>query len=60
MKRASYRLAVEYIALNDEPTIRGAEEMIGYASVQLVSEIFDVPALRVARDVIRQREASDE
>lgn len=58
MKRASYRLAVEYIAMNDEPTIRDADAMTAYATVQLISEIFDVPALRVGRDVVRYRETN--
>lgn len=60
MKRASYKQAIEYIALNDEPTIRDAEEMTGYATVQLVAEIFDITSQRVAGDVIRFRERNKE
>jgi hypothetical protein len=56
MKRASYREAVEYIALNDEPEIRDADAMTYYATVQLLAAIFDVTPERVAGDVVKHRE----
>lgn len=55
MKRASYRDAIDVIAMNDEPSIMIEDEMIGFASVLLVACIFDVTQERVARDVIRAR-----
>jgi hypothetical protein len=55
MKRASYRHAIELIALNDEPLEMDAEAMAGFASVVVVAEIFGVHQDRVARDVVRWR-----
>lgn len=55
MKRASYREAVEYIALNDEPTLMTDGEMFGMPSVGVIAAVFDVPQERVARDVVRYR-----
>lgn len=60
MKRASYRDAVDFIAMNDnagdgEAALEEAE-VIGYASVLLVASIFGVEQDRVARDVVRLRE----
>lgn len=55
MKRASYRDAIDYIAWNDEPEELDAQEMFGMATVQLVSQIFDVPGEKVAEDVVRLR-----
>lgn len=60
MKRPSYRSAIEYIALNDAPGDEpDVEEMTGFISVGLVSEIFDVPQEKVAQDVwnYRKKEA---
>lgn len=55
LKRASYREAIECIALNDEPCIMEPEEMCGMATVLLVAAIFGTEQERVARDVIRLR-----
>lgn len=56
MKRASYRNAVDFIALNDSPGDNDPADILkGYASVVLVSEIFGVPTDRVACDVLRVR-----
>ena len=55
MKRASYRHAVEFIALNDEAAELDPEVVSSLASVVLVSEIFDVTQERVAGDVVRFR-----
>lgn len=52
MKRPSYRQAIQFIALNDAPADNSPpEELQGYVSVVLVSEIFDVHVERVAADV---------
>lgn len=56
MKRASYREAVEVIALNDEAEEMDAETVRGLASVMVVAAIFDVSTKRVAADVVRYRE----
>lgn len=55
MRSASYRRGLWYIALNDEPTEMDAEQMQGFASVHLLSELFGVSTERVARDVVRYR-----
>lgn len=55
MKRASYRDAVDFVALNDEPSELDEEVVSGLASVVLVASIFDVETERVARDVVRLR-----
>ncbi len=60
MKRASYREAVELIALNDEPSEMDAESVAGLASVQIVSGLFDIEAERLARDVVRYRQRTEE
>jgi hypothetical protein len=58
MKRASYRHAVEVIALNDEPCELSADVMAGFASVMIIAEIFGIDQERVARDVVRLRSPS--
>lgn len=55
MIRASYRKAIEYVALNDEPRFTQVDEVIGMATVQLVSEIFGVEDTRVTEDVLKFR-----
>lgn len=55
LKRASYRDAIDFIALNDEPTIMDVEEVHALASVLLVASIFGTSQERVARDVVRLR-----
>lgn len=55
MKNPSYRQAIEYIALNDEPDDLNPEFMTGMASVHLVSVIFGTPTEVVAADVVRYR-----
>ena len=55
MRRASYRQGVAFIAQNDEPTIMSEEDMCAYASVHLLSELFDISTERVARDVVAFR-----
>lgn len=57
LKRASYREAIEYIALNDDPAsnVQDPEEISGLISVALVAAIFGADPLRVANDVLKFR-----
>ena len=56
MKRASYKEAIEVIALNDCPGDNDDFEFIrGYCTVLVVSAIFDVPQDKVANDVLKFR-----
>jgi hypothetical protein len=54
-KRASYRAGVDWIALNDDPTIMDAEVVASLISVCLLADLFEKSQEDVARDVIRQR-----
>jgi hypothetical protein len=59
MKRASYREAVRWIALNDSPGDDGgldpkiASELV--TSV-LIADLFDVSVERIGSDIVRERE----
>lgn len=56
MKRASYRHAVQWIALNDDPETGDNEEVIAdQISVVLVADLFGVTCTKVAADVARER-----
>lgn len=58
MKRASYREAVEYIALNDNSGSDDALDVIEVASmisVDLIAFIFRIDLNKVAQDVIKVR-----
>jgi hypothetical protein len=58
MKRASYRHAVQWIALNDEAgnTPTDSQQIISdYVTTALIADLFDVTTERVARDVLRYR-----
>lgn len=55
MKRPSYRMAVEWAALNDESAATDPEEVAGTISVCLVADIFGLDVARVVRDVLRVR-----
>lgn len=54
MKRASYRHAVELIAMNDDPAERDVEAVAAQISTSLVADLFGVERERVAR--VRFRE----
>lgn len=59
MKRASYRHAIELIALNDNAgsdNAKDVDEVFGYFSVGLVADIFGVDQRKVATDVVRARQ----
>ncbi len=57
MKRASYRHAIEWIALNDEPEVLSVEDMEYMISVALVADIFGQLCSEVAQAVIKYRKA---
>jgi hypothetical protein len=60
MKRASYREAIEWVALNDSAGVADARQpeiVQDLVSAVLVADIFDVPQSRVGRDIVRCREA---
>lgn len=62
MTRPSYRVGVEWIALNDNagedrPGNEDAEENVaGYISTCLLADLFGVEPKRVAKDVMRMRD----
>lgn len=53
---ASYRKAIEWIAENDEPGETSNEVMAGYATVQLVAELWNKPISVVAIAVVLKRQ----
>lgn len=55
VKRASYREAVAWIAMNDEPTEDDLNEVAEAITVCLIADIFGVFPDRVAGDVLRYR-----
>jgi hypothetical protein len=58
MKRASYRDAVDWIAMNDDngsADALDAETVASYVSTILIAAIFGMGADRVAADVVRFR-----
>jgi len=59
MKRASYRHAVEWIALNDEAAIMDVGDIADGVSTLLIADIFDVPPEKVAKDILKVRERDD-
>lgn len=60
LKRPRYDLAVEWIALNDEPGERDVAVVDSLISVVLVADLWHVSPADVARDVVRFRERCDE
>ena len=55
-KRATYREAVQWIALNDAPGDDGdVKEVQGYISTLLVADLFGADPYKVAIDVVRTR-----
>jgi hypothetical protein len=56
LRRPRYRDAVEWIALNDEPSNPDVAELL---SVALIADIFGTTPERVAQDVIRFRAKYD-
>lgn len=63
MKRASYREAVAWIALNDgngDVDRLDARDIVGMISIALIADIFDVPQIKVATDVVLYRANVDQ
>lgn len=56
---SKYRLAVRWIADNDEPMEEDLETLSSMISVQLVADVFSRPPKEVARDVLRARRRPD-
>lgn len=58
MKRASYKEAIAWIAMNDGPGDSWAmdvEQMKGQTSVVLIADLFGKPAREVAEKVVEYR-----
>jgi hypothetical protein len=61
MKRASYRKAIDWIAVNDSAADDTADDpsiVAELVSAVLVAELFDVDPLKVGADVVRARSKS--
>ncbi len=54
-KYPSYREAIEYVALNDEPTLLEEDDINSQPTVHLINVIFGTPLDVVVADVIRYR-----
>lgn len=55
-KRPSYDRHVEWIALNDEPTILDIEEAAQMLTITMTADLFDKSPEQVATDVVRFRD----
>lgn len=55
MKRASYREAVMWLALNDEAMEFDVDTIDSFVTTKVIADIFGVPSVRVARDILRKR-----
>lgn len=55
MNRPSYRVAIEWVALNDEPDELDVDEMSGLISVNLVAYLFGKSHESVAESVVKYR-----
>lgn len=53
--KPSYHVGLEYIALNDEPTLTERDEISGMPSVHLLAALFGMEPVNVAFDVLRYR-----
>ena len=63
MKRASYRAAIEWVALNDSAADDDAldAEVAGQLiTAALVADIFGVTSEKVGRDIVRVRQREDD
>lgn len=54
-KTPSYREAIEFIAMNDEPTIMDTDLLVGYPTVHLAAIMFGKNIDDVAADVVMFR-----
>lgn len=55
-----YKFGVAWIADNDEPTSRDAEEIGGFISTLLLADLFEKPADTVAADILAHRIGQDQ
>ena len=55
MKTPTYREAVEWIAVNDDPDETRAARIAQNLTVQLVADLFALSTVTVARDIARVR-----
>jgi hypothetical protein len=55
MKAPCLRDAVAWVALNDEPTILVADEVVGMATVALIADLFGKDQEEIARRVVKLR-----
>lgn len=58
MKRASYKQAIRWIALNDsgaDDTAHDPEVVAELVTAVLVADIFDVTSEKVGADIVRER-----
>lgn len=58
-RRAPYSEVVEYIALNDEPLLLNAEDLVGFPSVQACAIAYGKTYERVAADVVKFRKKEE-
>lgn len=54
-KREGWKAALEYVALNDEPTLMSAEDLYGQPTVALLGIVFGKEVEEVAEAVIKFR-----
>lgn len=55
MARASYKRAIEWIAVNDETACTDVEELSALVSVVMVADLWERDPVDVAKDVLRSR-----
>ena len=63
MKRASYREAIAWIAMNDSCINEGHDDPVTVSelvSSHLIADIFNVPFIKVGEDVVKYRAKQDE
>jgi predicted P-loop ATPase/GTPase len=56
LKTKTYKKAVEWIAINDEPSETDLEEISGFLTVTLIADLFNIDEQVVAKDVLKIRE----
>lgn len=59
--RASYTAAMHWVAHNDDDSVMDEEQISEQVTVLLVADLFKLDAIKVARDIIKERQkAKDE
>lgn len=59
-KREGWKAALEYVAMNDEPTLLDAEALHGQPTVQLLGIVFGKTTEDVAAAVVKFRKKQQE